>query len=427
MQNQVACQSPSHLVSRRTLLQNMLAGAAGVGAVSQLIHPARATELESKKKQLLIVLLNGGLSQFESFDPKPKTDTGGPFRTIPTSVPGTHFCELLPYTAKQAHRLAVVRSVYAEKVPNSHAGARDYVETGRSPALGPYPLLGPVCSKLLGGAGELPGNIHITPSRSGPRQDAAFLGPQHASLMLSNGQPPRDVERPATFEAASDAARYRLRSLADLRFSQQRRTAYSEAYNASYEQAMQLIRRKDLFDVAQEPQRDQEAYGTHDFGRHCLLARRLLTAGVTCVKITHSNYDSHMENFNFHLEQLGEFDRPFATLLEDFAQRGMLEHTLVVLMTEFGRTPQIQPDLGRDHWPDNWSVALAGCGIQAGALLGKTNDNGTKIVDRPVHAADLFHTYLKALGLQSDATHQVGGQQIPVAPPGRAVVNELLS
>lgn len=163
-----ACSSSAHLVSRRSMLANMLTGAVGVGAVGRIIHPVVAKEIEAKKKQVLIFLLNGGLSQFESFDPKPNTDTGGPFRTIPTSVPGTHFCELMPYTAQQAHRLAIVRSMYAEKVPGSHGGARDYVETGRSPALGKYPLLGPVYGKLLADQAELPGAIHIAPSRWGP-------------------------------------------------------------------------------------------------------------------------------------------------------------------------------------------------------------------------------------------------------------------
>lgn len=421
----VACRSSSHLVSRRTLLSNMLAGAAGTGLVGRFVEPSVAAAIEAKKKQVLIVLLNGGLSQFESFDPKPKTDTGGPFRAIPTSVPGTHFCELLPYTARQAHRLAVVRSVFAEQVPGSHAAARDYVETGRSPVLGPYPLLGPVYSKLLAGKTDLPGNIHITPSR-GPRADAAFLGPQHASIALSNGEAPRNVDRPTIFSADADEARYHLRDLADLRFSQRRRTAYSEAYHSSYDRATQLIRRKELFDVTQEPARDLERYGTHDFGRHCLLARRLLSEGVTCVKITHSNYDSHMENFNFHLEQLGEFDRPFATLLDDLHERGMMDNTLVVLLTEFGRTPKIMPDLGRDHYPNSWSVVLGGCGIKTGGVLGKTNDNGTEIADRPIHVGDMFHTYLSAVGLDSRAAHE-GRNKIPVAAPERGPVKELLA
>ena len=120
-----SCKSTAHLVSRRSMLSNMLAGAAGVGAIGQLVHPAVAKEIEAKKKQVLIFLLNGGLSQFESFDPKPNTDTGGPFRSIPTAVPGIHFSELMPYTAQISDKLAVVRSMFAEKVPGSHGGARE--------------------------------------------------------------------------------------------------------------------------------------------------------------------------------------------------------------------------------------------------------------------------------------------------------------
>jgi uncharacterized protein (DUF1501 family) len=133
-----------------------------------------------------------------------------------------------------------------------------------------------------------------------------------------------------------------------------------------------------------------------------------------------------MENFNFHLEQLGEFDKPFATLMNDLDDRGMLDNTLVMLVTEFGRTPTIQPDNGRDHWPPNWSVVLGGCGIQVGGVLGATNDNGTEIKDRPVHVAEMFHTYLEAVGLDPKATHDVGGNNIPIGAPERSSVKELL-
>jgi hypothetical protein len=405
----------------------MLAGSAGVGLVSQLVHPAVANEVAARKKQVLIFLLNGGLSQFESFDPKPNTDTGGPFRTIPTSVPGTHFCELLPHTAQVADKLAVVRSVFAEKVPGSHGGAREYVVTGRPPQLGPNPWMGPVYSKLLHEGGELPGNIHIAPSRWGPRPDAAFLGPRHASLVLSGGRPPLNVARPEQISSDADEARFRLRRVNDERFSRRRRTAYTEAYQSSYDQAAQLMKQQQLFDITKESAADQAKYGSHDFGRHCLLARRLLEQGVTCIQVTHNNYDSHMENFNFHLEQLGEFDRPFATLVADLSERGMLESTLVLLITEFGRTPEIRPDNGRDHWPPNWSVVLGGCGVQVGGVLGATNDNGTEIKDRPVHVAELFHTYMKAVGVDPASTHDVGGNQVPVGTPERAAVAELLA
>lgn len=422
-----ACNSPDHLVSRRSMLANLIAGAGGVGVVSQLVHPAVAREIEAKNKQVLIFLLNGGLSQFESFDPKPNTDTGGPFRSIKTSVPGTHFCELLPHTAKIADKLAVVRSVFAEKVPGSHGGAREYVVTGRPPQLGPYPWMGPVYSKLLDKGGDLPGNIHITPSRWGPRQDSAFLGPRHASLVLSGGKQPLNMDRPSSLDKQADDERYQLRKLHDQRFSQRRRTAYTEAYQSSYDQAAQLIRRKELFDVTKESAKDQERYGSHDFGRHCLLARRLLEKGVTCVQVTHNNYDSHMENFNFHLEQLGEFDKPYATLMTDLSDRGMLDSTLVMVVTEFGRTPEIRPDNGRDHWPQNWSVAMGGCGIQVGGVLGATNANGTEIKDRPAHVRDLFHTYMRAVGVNPKSKHKVGGNKIPVGAPEGSAVKELLA
>src|SRR5207247_6484246 len=132
----------------------------------------------------------------------------------------------------------------------------------------------------------------------------------------------------------------------------------------------QVMHRQQLFDVGREPLSVRERYGEHEFGRHCLLARRLLEAGVTCVKVTHSNYDTHHENFDFHIEQLGEFDRTYATLLDDLAQRGMLHSTLVVVMSEFGRTPTINRNFGRDHWTRAWSVALAVFGVAGGAGVG---------------------------------------------------------
>ena len=157
------------------------------------------------------------------------------------------------------------------------------------------------------------------------------------------------------------------------RFARRRRTAETEAYLTTYEQAQKLMARREVFDASKEPARELDRYGTHDFGRHCLLARRLLEAGVTFVQVTHSNYDTHNENFDFHLEQVGEFDQSFATLIDDMAARGLLQHTLVVVMSEFGRTPQINYLYGRDHWGTAWSICLAGAGIKAGNVVGKTN------------------------------------------------------
>ena len=211
------------------------------------------------------------------------------------------------------------------------------------------------------------------------------------------------------------------------RFARRRRTAETDAYTTTYEQALQLMERRDVFDVTKEPARDLDRYGTHDFGRHCLLARRLLESGVTFVKVTHSNYDTHNENFDFHLEQVGEFDQSFSALLDDLAQRGRLEHTLVIVMSEFGRTPRINHLYGRDHWSAAWSVALAGAGIKPGMVLGKTNANGTAVVDGQVHSGHLFHTYLRAVGLDPSEAFEVNGRAIQIADPTASAIKELLA
>ena len=211
------------------------------------------------------------------------------------------------------------------------------------------------------------------------------------------------------------------------RFARRRRTAETEAYTTTYDQARKLMSRREVFDVSKEPAKDLDRYGSHDFGRHCLLARRLLEAGSTFVQVSHSNYDTHNENFDFHLEQVGEFDISFASLIEDMAARGLLQHTLVVVMSEFGRTPQINYLYGRDHWGTAWSICLAGAGIKPGNVVGKTNAKGTEIVDRQVGGGHLFHTYLRAVGLDPTESFEADGRVIQLADPTATAVSDLLA
>jgi uncharacterized protein (DUF1501 family) len=157
------------------------------------------------------------------------------------------------------------------------------------------------------------------------------------------------------------------------------------------------------------------------------MARRLLEGGATFVKVTHTNYDTHHENFDFHIEQLGEFDQPFATLLDDLDVRGMLDSTLVIVMSEFGRTPTINRNYGRDHWGTAWSVAVAGCGIKGGSVVGKTNANGTAVTERQVHGGHLFHTYLTALGFNSKKNWYHEQRPIPMADPKAEPIKEVLA
>jgi hypothetical protein len=332
------------------------------------------------------------------------------------------------------HHLCLVRGVNTSE--DNHAKGTYLMLTGRrqTPAA-EYPTIGAVCAKAMdpSGAGSgsgaaLPGHIVIAPSGAGGRgNDSAYLGPRYASITLGNGNPPRNTTRPEPITEPMDAARNEFRRRANERFLKGRRTAISDAYVYSYEQAAQLMQQREVFDVAREPRRDHDRYGTHDFGRHCLLARRLLEKGITFVQVSHTNYDTHNENFNFHIEQLGEFDRPFAAFLADMADRGMLESTLIVVLSEFGRTPRINHYYGRDHWSRAWTVVLAGARVQRGVVYGKTNEKGTEVTDGQVDHANLFHTYLQAVGIDSTDTFDIEGRDVPVADPASKMIGPILT
>jgi hypothetical protein len=424
-----SCSTLDHVVSRRLFFQTR----AGAGAAAVLPNfglftaPSMAAELTKKQKRMLVINMHGGLSQLESWDPKPGVATGGPFRAIPTSVPGIHISELLPKTAKMMHHLSLIRSINTHE--DDHGKGDYFMATGRrqTPAQD-YPVIGAVVAKCLdGGDTSLPGHIIITPNGSGRNADSAYLGPKYGSVVLGNGKPPQYSQRPDGLPETASMCANDLRRKVNDRFALRRRTAHTDAYTQSYEQGLELMRQREIFDLTKEPQKDQERYGTHDFGRHCLLARRLIESGITYVRVSHMNYDTHCENFNFHFEQLGEFDGPFATLVGDLHDRGLLEHTLIVVLSEFGRTPGINQLYGRDHWSKSWSICLGGAGLQRGAVIGATNDKGTEVTSRQVDGGHLFHTYLSALGIKSTGHFTVAGQKMPVADPAFEPIDELLA
>jgi hypothetical protein len=326
------------------------------------------------------------------------------------------------------HRIALVRGVNTAE--DEHGRGATIMLTGRRPEAGiEYPHIGAVAAKLLGSdAQTLPGNIQVLARGAGGfgKQDAAFLGPKYGPVSLGDGKPPADLLRPAGLTDPADRRREEFRKKLNDRFAKSRRSAATDAYTESFEQAERVFRQSDVFDIEKESTKVADRYGRHDFGRHLLLARRLLEAGVTYVKVSHSNYDTHHENFDFHIEQLGEFDRPFAALLDDLADRGMLDSTLVVVMSEFGRTPRINHLYGRDHWSRAWSVALAGGGVKGGAVVGKTNANGTAVADREVNSGHLFHTYLRAVGLDPTKNFYPNDRPIPIADPKAAAIDEIL-
>lgn len=393
---------------------------------------AVADQFQSGRKRILNVFLHGGVSQLETWDPKPNTDTGGPFRAIPTTVPGLHICELLPHTARQMHRLSIVRSLDTRN--EDHARGVVEMTTGRKQTPGvDFPHLGAVSAKsLMSDRFTLPGHILIrsSPGKRNVESEshkAAYLGPQFASMTIYDRKLPQNTEPSQDLTRDAEQRRNAFREMLNQRFAGRRLTADTEAYNFSFVQARELLEQKQVFDISQESLADQQRYGASEFGKHCLLARRLLEHGVPYVQVNHADYDTHHENFDFHIEQLGEFDLPFATLISDLADRGLLADTLICVMSEFGRTPKINPRYGRDHWGTAWSVLLGGAGIQPGAVIGKTNDNGTAVVDRAVDHGHVFHTIMRAVGVNSAGEFDISGRKYPIADPGKSAIQELLA
>lgn len=428
MSHNPLCKPWEHRLSRRQWF-----GAAAAGATATTLAgyqlPLFAGELKRKYKQVLFIWLDGGISQLESWDPKPNTEFGGPFRAIPTSVPGVHFSELLSHTAKQAHHLAVVRSVCTQD--DAHSSGVDRIQRGDPKNRGViYPYFGAAVTKLLGpNDSGLPPYVWIKPLSGGfMYKDAGFLGPKYGSLAFGDGKPPENLLRHESVSEQDLKERAELRSLADQRFGKQHRPGSADANSFVFDMGVELMRRQDLFDTTKFSPRDVERYGTHDLGRHMLQARKMLEAGVTFVKVNSYGWDTHGDNFNGSLSLVSKFDQPFAAMIEDLSVSGLLDNVLVIAMSEFGRTPRVNGHLGRDHWPEAWSIAMAGCGLKKGLVVGETNDNGTYVKSQPYDIGHMFHTWFQALGIDSVKTeYNNGGQPLPIAHDDCHAVKEVLA
>ena len=420
------CPSEQHRLSRRRWLGT---AAAGTAAALPLIDPAvHAAALRRAAKQVLFIWLDGGISQLESWDPKPNTEFGGPFRAIPTSVPGIHVSELLPQTAQQMQHLAIVRSLCTED--NAHSSGVDRIQRGDPKNRGVvYPYFGSAVTKLLGpNDSGLPPYVWIKPLSGGfMHKDAGFLGPQYGSLAFGDGKPPQNLLQHADVTDQQQQERMQIRTFADRRYARGRRPDSTDANGFVFSMGLELMQRRQLFDESTFSPQDVQRYGTHDLGRHMLLARRMLEAGVQFVKVNSYGWDTHGDNFNGSHSLVRRFDQPFAALISDLAAAGMLDQVLVIAMSEFGRTPRVNGHLGRDHWPEAWSLCMAGAGIRRGVAVGSTSENGTWVTSEPYDIGHMFHTWFSALGINSRETAWDNqGQPLPIAHEDCHPVSELL-
>ncbi len=423
------CPRWEHTLTRRQLLGT--AGGAVIGAtgLGGLLHPAVAEELRAKEKQVLFIWIDGGMSQLESWDPKPGTRFGGPFRAIDTSLPGVRISELMPRSATRMHQLTLVRSVHTQD--NSHSNGVGLIQRGDPKNRGvTYPYFGSAVSSLLGPcASGLPPYVWIKPGSGGfIHQDAGFLGPKYGALAFGDGKPPENLVRDASVSAELDELRHKLRESLNRRYAQDRRSIAAEANTYVYDTARTLMRRTDLFDETQFAPADLDRYGRHELGRHMLQGVRMLEAGVRFVKVNSYGWDTHGDNFNAHVGMMARFDQAFAAAIDDLDQRGLLDHVLVIAMSEFGRTPRINGHVGRDHWPEAWSIAMAGSGLRPGTVVGATNDLGTFVSTEEYDIGHLFHTWFRCVGIDPAAVeYDNNGQPLPIAHDDMHPIKEALA
>jgi uncharacterized protein (DUF1501 family) len=446
------------LLSRRDWLRLSAAGIAAGCSSGWLQALAEETAKSPQRKRSCILLwMSGGPSQLDTFDLKPGHENGGPFKEIATSVAGIKISEHLPMVAKQMNQLALVRSMATKEA--DHGRATYQMRTGHLPG-GPvqYPTMGSLFSKELEQSGaELPNFVSIAPFRffSPAAYGPGFLGPQYAPLIVGETQQGiinipgqqqpkpeeslrlQDVDVPDGVTAERSAARIKLLTEVQDDFLASRSSISSQSQKAAYQRAVTLMRSKatKAFDLDEEPRELRDRYGRNLFGQGCLLARRLIERDVPFVEVSLANmpgtllgWDTHLNNFDSVKRLSGVLDPAWATLLEDLKDKGRLESTLVVWMGEFGRTPKINGQQGRDHWPNTWTSVLGGGGIKGGQVIGKTSADGMEVADRPVSAEDMIGTIAAALGIDGQKQNNSNvGRPIRVVEPTAKPIKEVLA
>lgn len=437
---------------RRDFLQLGMGGALGLGLTSLLRLQAQAAVVPAgagkpglksgRKVNCIMIWLDGGPSHYETFDPKPAapSEIRGTLGTIPTSVPGVHFCEVMPHLAKAADKVTIVRSL-CHRDPN-HGGGNHYMMTGaRTPvpvACGAsvtfHPSFGSVVSHHRGIQHGLPAYVSVPRvSRSGGPN---FLGGKHAPFVI-NGNPQdknfqvRDVVLPPDISEGRAASRRELRASLDRmqRYSDKLADDPAITFDQYYQQGIDLVlspQAQAAFDIHREDDKVREAYGRNDFGQRLLMARRLVEVGVSWMTVYFGGWDHHTKLFDAYKgDQVKKLDQGVAALLNDLDARGLLDTTMVLLLGEFGRTPKVNKDAGRDHWPYAMSVLMAGAGIPRGQVVGATDAKGYNASENVYRPEDFAASVYTKMGIDhTQMLHTNTGRPVQLVNNGR-VMKEL--
>jgi uncharacterized protein (DUF1501 family) len=399
--------------------------AAGVGAFlgSFLTKPARADSVDvwaTRADHVIVLWMNGGPSHLDTWDPK-AGKVAGPHKAIATKTPGLSISEHLPALASMSDKLAVVRSLTSKE--GNHQRAQYQGRTGYSP--NPtviHPAFSAWMSKRLG---EPKSGLPAVVSLGGPSVGPGFFGAQHGPFVVqAAGQMPQNVRYGTQVDDARFSARMGLLAGMEERFSGLTGDAKVDARRAIHGKAERLMHASalDAFDVEKEPAAVRAAFGDTAFGKGCLSAARLVASGVRYVEVTLDGWDTHQDNFGRTKKLMGVLDPAMSSLLRELETRGLFDQTLVVWMGDFGRTPRINGNEGRDHHPAASSVVLAGAGVRKGIVHGETDAEGAKVVKDPVRVADLVATMAKLTGLDpADSATSPAGRPIALANDGSPV------
>lgn len=412
--------------------------AAGVGGVSlsqwlpTLAAHAAQTQPTRRHKSCILLWMDGGPSQTDTFDPKPDApaEFRGIYRPISTSVPGVQIAEGYHRLSRFMHHAAVIRGMRTEEAAE-HIRARIYMHTSYRPNFAGlnYPSLGNIVASQRPGNQGLPNFVVTGRTMQGFPHIAGggYLGPRHNGLILRDITSGLENSRPG-----ADGFDDRI-ALADRLAQQFQRTAPVPAVAAqrsAYQGALELMRssRSQAFDLSREPDRIRDRYGRHEFGQGCLLARRLVEAGVPFVEVYLSDWDTHEQRRADLVRDtlLPVSDQAMTALLEDLSVRGMLDDTLIVWMGEFGRTPRCHDASGaRNHYDKAWSTVLFGGGVRGGQVIGRTDANAAEVVDRPVSGPEFMATILDILGLDPTSNLHAGSRPVRMIAPGGVPIREM--
>lgn len=395
------CDSRSNLVPpvrREFLRASGIAGLSWLTPIGRLLAE-RAERSKAPAQSVILLWLQGGPSQLETFDPKPGTTIAAGTKAIATAAQGVQLAAGFARLAAEMGSVSLVRSLMSKE--GDHERATYLMKTGYRPdPTVEHPSIGAICCHELprGGTG-IPRHVSILPAQWPAR--GGFLGGEYDAFKVGD---PAEKLRDVTPVVSADRNERRLRELDVVeRAFAHGRAARVEAtlHRETLDRARLMMTSEQLsaFDLRREPLETRAAYGDTPFGRACLAARRLTEVGVRCVEVTLDGWDAHVNNHAIHRDKVAILDPAFSALIRDLRRRGLLDKTVVLCGGEFGRTPKINLGGGRDHWPNGYSLALAGGGIAGGQVVGETDPEGSKDPAHPVTIADVYATVLSALGL----------------------------